>query len=121
MTSFMSRTRALWLPALFLVIAITNVWTTPPQDANTKAIFLQYNCNSCHSIQSQGIARSDNSPAKARYPDLSGVGLRHNAAWLKGWLLKTTELNGKKHMKKFTGPAAELQSLTTWLATLKRS
>jgi hypothetical protein len=30
-----------------------------------------------------------------------------------------TELNGKKHVKKFSGSDADLQSLSAWLAGLK--
>jgi hypothetical protein len=57
--------------------------------------------------------------SKKKYPDLSGVGLTHDAAWLTKYLQKTEAKNGKKHMKKFRGTDEDLGVLTAWLASLK--
>lgn len=84
-----------------------------------KSIFVSAKCQSCHSVQSQSIARGP-STATPLPPDLSGTGLKHNAAWFKGYLLKTETLNGKKHVKKFQGSDADLTTLVTWLAAQKR-
>src|SRR5437762_40007 len=71
--------------------------------ADGKAIFLKNKCNACHSITSQGIARTGEFSGKNLPPDLSGVGLKHTADWMRGWLLKTQEMDGKKHLKKWSG------------------
>jgi cytochrome c553 len=84
-----------------------------------KTVFVSAKCQTCHSVQSQGIARGS-STATPLPPDLSGTGLRHTAVWIKGFLLKTEMLNGKKHVKKFQGSDDDLNSLSAWLAAQKR-
>jgi len=81
-----------------------------------KSLFVANNCNTCHSIQSQGITKTGTTNA----PDLSGVGLRHNASWIAQYLNKTVDLNGKKHAKKWKGSPADLTTVSNWLAGLKR-
>jgi hypothetical protein len=95
---------------------------TPPG----KEIFLQYKCNSCHSVESQKIVvkkgkdeEEDEDEDKVEPPDLSGVGLEHDAKWMNDYLLKKEKLHDKAHRKKFRGKAPELKDLTTWLSTLK--
>lgn len=84
--------------------------------SDAKAVFVSNNCNTCHSITGAGVAKTGTSTA----PDLSGVGNRHNAAWMSQYLMKTIELNGAKHVKKFKGSGADLTMLTAWLAQQKR-
>lgn len=81
-----------------------------------KSIFVASSCNTCHSITAVSIAKTGQSTA----PDLSGEGLKHNADWIKQWLNKEVAMNGKKHMKKWKGSDADLNTLATWLAGLKR-
>ncbi len=85
-----------------------------------KGVFKDNKCDKCHTIESQGIERNGAPGPGKQPPDLSGVGLRHNADWIKGWLLKTEEQNGKKHLKKWTGTDDELATITTWLAVQKK-
>ncbi len=85
-----------------------------------KSIFLDSKCDKCHTISSQSIERSGATPPGKLPPDLSGVGLKHNADWIKGWLLKEEELNGKKHLKKWSGSDDDLKTLCNWLASLKK-
>ena len=85
-----------------------------------KTLFVDNKCNKCHTITSQGIELSGNPPAGKLPPDLSGVGLKHNADWIKGWLMKEEELNGKKHLKKWSGSEADLATESKWLASLKK-
>ena len=80
-----------------------------------KSVFKDNKCDKCHTIESQGLAGPGKLP-----PDLSGVGLRHNADWIKGWLLKTEEQNGKKHLKKWTGSDDDLATITKWLSIQKK-
>ena len=77
----------------------------------------------CHAIASQGIDRVTSAPLPAGAktpPDLSGVGLKHKADWIQKWLMKEEEQEGKKHLKKFQGPEADLTTLSNWLSTLKK-
>lgn len=79
-----------------------------------KALFLAQKCNLCHSLDAAGIARTSKSET-TKGPDLGGVASRHDAAWMKRFLTKQEALNGKKHLKMFTGKPAELEALITWL------
>ena len=92
-----------------------------------KEVFLQYKCNSCHSVESQKIAikKSDEEEDEEAAeddkepPDLSGVGLERNVEWMSKYLLRKEKIDGKVHRKKFRGKAPELKDLTAWLSTLK--
>jgi cytochrome c2 len=85
-----------------------------------KSVFKDNKCDKCHTIESQGLERSGAAGPGKLPPDLSGVGLRHNADWIKGWLLKTEEQNGKKHLKKWTGSDDDLATITKWLSIQKK-
>ena len=98
--------------------------------ADGKAVFTQLKCNSCHAISSQGIkvveeegeeAEEEGDDAASKPKDLSDVGTHRTAAWIKDWLMKKVDLDGKKHRKKFEGKPADLEALATWLATLKEA
>lgn len=73
------------------------------------AIFKAQNCKMCHGEGGKGASMA---------PALAGVGKRHDAAWFKGFLNKTTELNNKKHMGTFNGTPAELDILIAWFSKL---
>ena len=98
-----------------------------------KALFLSNKCVACHTISAEGIEKSKAADAEAAGegkseeaasrkgpPDLSSVGLRHDAAWLGKYLLKLEAKDGKKHLKKFRGTDEELGALAAWLASLKK-
>ena len=87
--------------------------------ADGKSAFKANKCDKCHTVESQGIERTSTPPGKLP-PDLSGVGLKHNADWIKGWLLKDEELNGKKHLKKWSGTDDDLAVVSKWLAAQKK-
>jgi hypothetical protein len=106
------------LALIVFVGALTSA--RPLAGGSGKAIFEQYKCNKCHTIESQGIQRDGKPPEGKQPPDLSGVGLKHNPDWMQKWLLKEEEQNGKKHIKKFTGSDDELKTLTGWLGSLKK-
>jgi cytochrome c2 len=91
-------------------------------------LFVKNRCTTCHSVKAVGIekkaaetgdAASDAAKAKRKPPDLSGIGLEHDAAWFSRWLQKKETIEGKTHMKKFLGPAGDLKTVTEWLASLK--
>ena len=85
-----------------------------------KKVFTAKRCNFCHSIKAEKIAQVGKTPAgEAQAPDLSDVGLKHDAAWMHKFLKKKVALDGKKHKKFFIGADKDLKNLTAWLATLK--
>lgn len=84
-------------------------------NADGKSLFVANKCNSCHAVAAQGVAK-----AGGEGPELSGVGLRHNAVWITKYLQKNADLNGKKHLKKFKGTDADLGVLAAWLAAQKK-
>jgi mono/diheme cytochrome c family protein len=99
-------------------------WAAEGKVPAGQAVFLKYRCRSCHSIEALGIEKKvaegeEEESTKKKPPDLSGVGLKHNAAWMTGWLLKKETIKDEHHMKKFRGTEKELAALTTWLETLK--
>jgi mono/diheme cytochrome c family protein len=96
------------------------VTTTSTAGGDGKVIFTASKCSSCHSIESQGIKRTvDPKPGEVVPSDLSGAGLKHDAAWFEKWLMKEVELEGKTHIKKFKGSDDDLKTLCAWLGTLK--
>ena len=91
---------------------------------NGKPVFSKYKCNSCHTIESQAITKkadpADATEATGRKPpDLSGVGVKRNAAWIEGYLLKKEMIETRKHTKKFRGTDPELKTLAGWLESMK--
>jgi cytochrome c1 len=96
---------------------------TTAKVADAKPIFLKYKCNSCHSIEAQGITKKAVAGEAAetgdKPPDLSGVGVDRNAAWIVSFLQKKEKLDGKLHMKKFRGTDSELQKVAAWLGSMK--
>ena len=91
--------------------------------ADGKAVFTELKCNSCHSVDSQGIKAVEEEPEEGEEPvkptDLSDAGGKHDAKWIKDWLMKKVDVDGKKHRKKFAGTPAQLDAVATWLASLK--
>ncbi len=56
----------------------------------------------------------------AKYPDLSNLGNENlEADFVKKFINKEVDLNGKKHAVKFKGSDEELTTLVDWLLTLK--
>lgn len=78
-----------------------------------KQIFLAQKCNLCHSVPAAAITATTKSD-KMKGPDLVGEAKR-DAKLLNGYLRKTSDINGKKHAKQFTGSDEELGALIAWL------
>jgi mono/diheme cytochrome c family protein len=111
--------RALPLLVILGFAAFTMIAFTADAAADGKALFLQNKCNMCHTIDALQIAKLSGKKTEGGPPDLSTVGSRHNAEWITKFLKKETEQNGKKHMKTFTGKPEDLQTIASWLETLK--
>ena len=81
--------------------------------------FVDLKCSLCHAIESQGIERKSKSE-KTRGPDLSTIGVSHEAAWFVQFLRKEVEnADGKKHEKEFKGTPEQLEQISQFLASLK--
>ncbi len=119
-----------WITAA--VVAISLCATVPSARAAEMSkgakMFVKNRCTTCHSVKAVGIEKkageaeegaAEAAKAKRKPPDLSGIGLDHDAAWFSKWLQKKETVEGRTHMKKFRGPDAELKTITTWLASLK--
>lgn len=87
------------------------------QAPDGKAVFVDGKCNMCHPVASQGIEKKLKS---GKGSDLSTVGSDRDPAWLRKWIKKEIELDGKKHEKAFKGTDAELDALLAWMGTLKK-
>ena len=100
---------------------LSSAWSFPT-DPPGKTIFQASKCSNCHSIKAQGVTKVSSDEAKEMEktpPDLSAVGTKHTPDWITKFLLKKETLNDKKHLKKFKGSEEELQTLATWLGSLK--
>jgi mono/diheme cytochrome c family protein len=84
-----------------------------------KALFAKAKCNTCHSVESQGIeaARGED-----KAPDMSNAAtLIPSAEWAKKFVLREEAKDGKKHRKPYKGTEKDLEQVIDWLLTLKTS
>ena len=102
------------LPLFWLVLSFA---MPRAQAADGKQLFQDNKCNTCHSIKSQQVESTKKGDDKI--VDLSKVGNSHDSAWIKQWLNKEAEKDGKKHKKKWSGSEGDLDTLVNWLASLK--
>lgn len=129
-TTKLRTANALLLSTLFclvglLVVAIAASIPAPRAAAaetlDGKAVFAAQKCNLCHSIESQGIASKATSD-KTKGPDLSGEGLKRDAAWIGKFLHRVEKIDGKVHKKDLKAASeAEIDALVAWLMTLKKA
>jgi mono/diheme cytochrome c family protein len=87
--------------------------------ADAKELFVASKCVKCHSIESQGVAAKPKAGEEKDVHDLSKVGAERTAEWIQKFLRKEEAIKGKKHKQKYRGSDADLQTLATWLASLK--
>lgn len=76
-----------------------------------KAIFTASKCTMCHTVDAAGIKKA---PKKT---DLSAVEMK--ADKMETYLMKESDLNGKKHAVKFNGTKEDLAVVAKWLASQK--
>jgi mono/diheme cytochrome c family protein len=102
-------------------IVLAASWlATPALAADGKEIFLAQKCNTCHSVSTAGIEATTKSE-KMKGPDLVGVVQAHDPAWVKDFIQKKTDKEGKKHAKEYKGTQEELEAIVAWLAEQKKS
>jgi len=105
---------------LFLVFPIFYPNTVASSEPNPKEIYINYRCVKCHSMKVENIEPLEEEIIKGKkIVDHSGVGLKYSNEWIKRWLLKQEEKDGKKHKIKFKGTEEELETLSKWLAEKK--
>ena len=128
--------RVLLVVALLVLTASLMVQVARAAEEPALALFKKGGCDTCHSISALKVAKVEKKAAEAEAPaektaatsdkkkkdppDLSGVGLEHDAKWISGFINKTeTTKDGDKHEKRFKGTEAERRTLAMWLASLK--
>ncbi len=128
----MKRSVAIFLSFVF-VVAMAAVALRPAHSEEPAGLtlFKKNGCNECHVISALGVEKDakkkDDAAATAETkkkrkdpPDLSGVGLEHDAKWISAYLNKEeTNKDGEKHEKRFKGTEAERRTVAMWLASLK--
>lgn len=127
----MTKPSRLLLAAAALGVAALNLTISPvaaeePAE-DGKAIFLRSKCNTCHTVDSLSIAQlapegewEDDEEDVDKPKDLSDVGSTREPAWIKRWLTKEVEVEGKTHRKRFGGTPAQLDVLAKWLSSLRQ-
>lgn len=115
------RISGLFLGLGVIALVVAGLGAADDKTLTGEDLFGKYKCKSCHSLEALGIERkaSEDDDDDEEGPDLSGVGLEHEADWMAKFLLKKEKLDGEKHEKKFRGKAEELDTLTVWLASMK--
>lgn len=95
-----------------LVVGAPLAWAQadPALIAKGEKVYTEKKCAVCHMIKSKG--------GKAG-PDLSEVGAKRDAQWLKTFLKDPKAGNPKAKMMGFKGTEDELEALVAYLASLK--
>jgi mono/diheme cytochrome c family protein len=113
----LSRTHGIAVVFCFAAGVSSSLSAAASDDAG-KTAFLAQKCNRCHSIEAHQIAATVKSETM-RGPDLSTVGKKHDAAWIKQYVRKEVKLEDKDHKAKWEGSEEDLQRIADWLASLK--
>jgi mono/diheme cytochrome c family protein len=114
----MKRTIGFTLSVVATVLLLAAFYSGPAagQEKKTldgKEIFLAQKCNLCHSVSTAGIEKTTKSEKMAG-PDLAKAEKR-DATVIAKYLRKSADLNGKKHVKAFTGSDEEIGAMVAWL------
>lgn len=116
---------------LFALATLAATGSVRAEDPAGLTLFKKNGCNECHVISSLGVekeakkksaepaATETEAKKKKEPPDLSGVGLTHEAKWISAYLNKEEAIDGEKHEKRFKGSEADRRTVAMWLATLK--
>jgi len=94
-----------------IVLAMLPRFGSTAEQLDGKKTFLAQKCETCHTVSSAAIKAT----GKIKAPDLTGLASKRDATMLSGYLRRNADLNGKKHLKPFTGSDEELGALIAWL------
>lgn len=108
---------------VFLVLTVLAVGNAPlglAEDEHPgKALFVKAKCNSCHTVESEGIEATRESD---KTPDLSdAAALVPGAEWATKYIKREEEKDGKKHRRPYKGSDKDLDTIVAWLLTLDGS
>ena len=111
----MKKTNLLLILAAVLAAAVLAL-PASAEDAPGKAKFEAAKCNMCHAVSTVGIEAKTKSAAMAG-PDLVNVEMEADA--IIAYLKQETDLDGKKHKKKWTGSDEDAKAIVDWLLEQK--
>lgn len=80
-----------------------------------RKVFLAARCSTCHSVEAAGIPRKP----KQKNPDLSAAGDSVDASQWRKFLRQEAARNGRLHLAPWNGTDADLDSLATWIGSLR--
>lgn len=110
------------VPVIVSFVFAGAVWSSETAEEGKK-IFLANKCNMCHSLEAEKIEKTTGGFQKSKEknvpPDLSNVGSRRSADWMKLYLMKKEKNQNVLHVRLYKGSETDLDTLTKWLATLK--
>jgi len=105
-----------YLLFLFVIVALYGAaFASVGEEPAGKKVFLDSKCNTCHAIQVAKIETKSKKPA----PDLSAVGSKHKADFIKKYITKQEKVNDKAHPTQFKGSDDDLKKVAEWLGSLK--
>ena len=115
----MKTTVAFTLTLILAVLMLAVLYSGPAAAQSAKVldgkqIFLAQKCNLCHGVSSAAITATTKSD-KMKGPDLTNTASKRDAKVLNAYLRKTADINGKKHVKQFTGSDEEMGALIAWM------
>jgi cytochrome c2 len=89
---------------------IASAQQRPADPAQGQKVYVAQKCNICHAVAGSGGKLG---------PDLSGIGLTRNAAWLEKYLPDPRSFNPKGKMPAQSVKGQDLKDLAAYLATLR--
>lgn len=110
---------------ILILLPLISINIFAQDKAKAIAIFKEYTCHGCHSIEDHNIEVDNSLDKGVRLekdeipPDLSQVGSKHLPEWIHRWLQKKEEKKGKTHKRMFKGSMEEREILVNWLSSLK--
>ena len=102
--------KALAIAACALSIVVTPMATAQDDAALVTqggAVFTRVGCSNCHSVRGAGSHLA---------PDLSSIGARYDAAYLRRWLRDPREVRASGHMPALELSDEDIQALAVFLA-----
>ena len=98
-----------------------------------KAKFLEYKCNKCHAVESQGIEVlagddeeevdewAEEGEEEIDPPDLSNAGPDFESPdEITEWIKKKSERNGRLHKSKLRAPKKDIDAIAAWVFSLRK-
>ena len=86
--------------------------------ASGEDLYNEYKCGMCHAVASAGIEATVKSDSM-KGPDLGAYKTEIESDKLLAYATQASELDGKKHKKKYAGTPEEFTAIMAWLAQLE--